>query len=185
MKLQFLAIAALLCSTLAVPVSAGSSIRAIDFNNFTYRLAEGGIGPSGVITLSQGHYKEPDSYSFVELNSITYQDFDGNGTEEALVTLGASGGGSGYSTHGFVFTDAGGSVKSMFYQMNFQSMEPYAFGFTIRRSSPLSTGKMSCPNNFLLGADVMDIRLYQWSGTTFVPIRKTTLKGKQLCNLFF
>lgn len=185
MKLQFLAIAALLFPTLTLPVSANSLIRAIDFNNFTYRLAEGGMGPSGAITLSQGHYKEPDSFGFVELNSVTYRDLDGNGTEEALVILGASGGGSGYSTHGFVFTDAGEFVKPMFYQMNFQSMEPYASGFKIQTTSPLSTGKLSCPNDFLIDADAMDIRLYQWNGKTFAPIRKTTVKGTQLCNLFF
>lgn len=123
MKLQFLVIAVLLFPTLALPVSAESSIRAIDFNNFTFSLAEGGIGPSGSIKLSQGHYRDSDSFSFVGLNSVTYRDLDGDGTEEALVILGASGGG-GYSTHGFVFTDAGESVKPIFYQMNFQSMEP-------------------------------------------------------------
>lgn len=185
MKLQFLAIAVLLFPALALPVNAETSIRAIDFNNFTYRLAEGGIGPSGSITLNKGRYRDSDGSSFVELNSVTYQDLNDDGTEEALVVLGASGGGSGYSTHGFVFTDTGSFVKPIFQQMNFQSMKPYGSGFTVRRASPLSTGKLSCPNNFLVGTDVMDIRLYQWNGKTFAPIRKTTVKGKQLCDLFF
>jgi hypothetical protein len=185
MLFRLCAITLLSVSTLVLPAKAEGSIRDIDFNNYTYNLNEGGMGPSGQIRLDQGRYKETDGFGFVELNSVAYRDFDGNGTEDALVVLGASGGGSGYSTHGYVFTYNNiNQLRQAFYQMNFIDMTPYGLGFAIRSSSPLSTGKLVCPNDFLLSTDAIDIRLYQWSGTNFAPIRKTTLRGKQLCNLF-
>lgn len=185
MLFRLFAITLMLVPTLILPARAEGSIRDIDFNNFTYGLKEGGMGPSGQIRLDHGRYKEPDSFGFVELNSVSFGDFDGNETEDALVVLGASGGGSGYSTHGYVFTyDGANQLRQMFYQMNFIDITPYGLGFTIRSGSPLSAGKLSCPNDFLLGSDAIDIRLYQWRGTNFAPIRKTTLRGKQLCNLF-
>lgn len=184
MKLKILLLSILLAQTLILPAKAEDSIRNINFNNFRYTLKEGGMGPSGNITLKQGRYKDTEGYGFVELNSVTYRDIDGNGVEDALVILGASGGGSGYSTHGYVFTYEHGSVRQIFYQMNFQDIKAYGLGLVIQQTSPLSTGKLVCPGNFLLGADAVDIRLYEWNSKAFIPTRKTTLQGKQLCNLF-
>jgi len=161
---------------------AEESIRKVDFNNFTYQL-EGGMGPSGQIALRQGNYKDRIS-GYVSLMAIHYRDFNGDSQDDALVVLLSSGGGSGFSTHAYIFESQSGKIKIIFSTMNFVEIRPYGSGFVLYISNQSSTGKMVC-DDFLVESNVIDITLYQWQEENkFSPVKTTTVKGRAICSLF-
>lgn len=162
------------------PVRADDSIRDVDFNNFTYQLRPGGIGPSGEITLNQGEYES--GHASVWVKHIYYSDLNGNGTEDALVVLRASGGGSGASTHAFGFTETNGSLKEILYRLNFIRIQPQRNGFVLVRGNPLNTGSQVCPPDSMMQVNAVDVETYQWNGSNSVPVDHTTVRGQQACN---
>jgi hypothetical protein len=93
----------------AVPPTAGAatntSIRSVDFLNFTYDLGEG-----EVVTITEGDYfrDEPDDKLFLEVVGVDYGDFDTNKVEEAAVWLRFNSGGTGQFTFTQVFKMAAG-----------------------------------------------------------------------------
>lgn len=181
MKLRYFAVMLLALAGTVFPVHAATSIRNLDFNNFTYQLRSGGMGPSGAITLNQGNYRQ--EFSSVWLRNLYYSDLNGDGTEDALVVLGASGGGSGVSTHAFGFTYSNGRLEEILYRINFISIQPYRNGFTLVKSSPLSTGSQICPSNSIMRVNAVEVETYQWDGLGFALLDKTTVSGEQACNV--
>lgn len=178
-----LAIAVMVISLFGVAPSAqaNESIRDIDFNKFTYSIRSGGIGPSGEICLSQGEYR--DGYSGGRLGNVQYADLNGDEIEDALVTLAASGGGSGVSTHAFGFTLTNGTPDKILYRMNFLDINAQWHGFTLITSSPPSTGHQQC-SGFLVRSNALDIGTYQWNGSDFVLTHSATVMGQEVCNYF-
>lgn len=178
------AIASLLIgfSGLVFPAQAQeTSIRDIDFNNFTYTIRSGGMGPSGEITLNQGEYRE--GRSFIRLGSVRYVNLNEDETEDVMVILASTGGGSGVSTHAFGFTLTNGTPEEILYRMNFIDIKPENGGFTIVTSSPLSTGTQQC-SGFFVRSNVFDIETYRWDGSSFVLTNATTASGNEVCNYF-
>lgn len=163
------------------PVRAEASVRDINLNNLTYNLCSGGMGPSGEIALNQGRYKQ--EFSFVEISNIYYADLNGDKTEDALVVLRASGGGSGVSTHAFGFAYNNGRLEEILYRINFISIRPYRNGFTLVTSSPLSTGFQDCSANSFMRINAVEVGTYQWDEIGFVLTDQTTVRGEQVCNL--
>jgi hypothetical protein len=144
---------------------AESSVRSIDFNNFTYNLKPGGIGPSGKIKLLNGHYRE--KFGYVHLEEIYYQDLNGDGQEDAIVVLMASGGGSGDTHHAIGITFTNG-IRELFSFINFLDFKPRYLGFDITYASPSSTGGRY--------ANVFEIKTYNWDKSKF------TLKNTEIIN---
>lgn len=178
------AIASLLmsCSGLALPAQAqDNSIRDLDFNNFSYTLRSGGMGPSGAITLNQGEYRE--GYGLVRLGSVRYADLNGDDTEDVLVVLASTGGGSGVSTHAFGFAYDNGAPQEILYRMNFVDIQPERNGFTLVKSSPHSTDSQQC-SDFFVRTNALDIETYRWNGSIFVLTDATTAYGNEVCNYF-
>lgn len=161
------------------PGHAAAVVRDLDLNNFTYQLRRGGMGPTGTITLTEGHYRE--GFGYVWLSDLYYTDLNGDGTEDALVVLGASGGGSGVSTHAFGFTDSSGRLEEILYLLNFISIRPYRNGFTLVKASPLSTGFQDCSSNSFMKINAVEVETYQWDGMGFVLVDQTTVRGQQAC----
>jgi len=78
-------------------------IRRIDFRNFVYDAG----GESVRVRRGHGSYRERGDVDFVysvERVNVSYGDLNGDGREEAAVTLYYSGGGTGFFSKGFVFT---------------------------------------------------------------------------------
>ncbi|ACB54587.1 hypothetical protein cce_5241 (plasmid) [Crocosphaera subtropica ATCC 51142] len=166
---------------LVPPSYAEEIIRQIDFNNFTYQIREGGMGPSGNITLKQGQYQD-DDWGYVSLDKVQYRDFNDDSKEDALVVLLSSGGGSGISTHAYIFESQSRKIKPIFSTMNFIEIRPYGSGFVLYTSNRANTGKINC-GNFLVGSNVIDITPYQWEENGFSPLKTTTIQGREICNV--
>lgn len=181
MKLRYFAVMLLSLAGTVFPVHAATSIRNLDFNNFTYQLRSGGMGPSGAITLNQGNYKR--EFSSVWLKNLYYTDLNADGTEDALVVLGASGGGSGVSTHAFGFTYSNGRLEEILYRINFINIRAHLNGFTLIIASPLSTGFQDCSANSFMRINAVEVETYEWDGMGFMLVDQTTVRGEQICNL--
>jgi hypothetical protein len=181
MRLRYFAVMLLALAGTAFPVHAATSIRNLDFNNFTYQLRSGGMGPSGAITLNQGNYRQ--EFSSVWLRNLYYTDLNGDGAEDALVVLAASGGGSGVSTHAFGFTYSNGRLEEILYRINFINIRALHNGFTLVSASPLSTGFQDCSANSFMRINAVEVGTYEWNGTDFVLVNKATVKGQQVCDL--
>lgn len=87
----------------AAPAKTGvaKAIRKVDFRNFAY----GGIEEGRLIKVVNGEYSQDDENGllFVNVGDVDHGDIDGDGVEEAVVTLGFSTGGSGFFTDARVF----------------------------------------------------------------------------------
>jgi hypothetical protein len=88
--------------------AANGTIRAIDFGNFTF--APAGAEP---LTLHNGREEAPDGSRLV---SIRYADFDRDGLEDALITIGTGTNGAGaYSEDYYVYLERGGQPSLVFH----------------------------------------------------------------------
>ncbi|PSB15972.1 hypothetical protein C7B61_00945 [filamentous cyanobacterium CCP1] len=156
----------LLLTGITRSAQANDSIRNVDFQNFTYTLQPGGMGPSGTITLTDGVYR--NEYGSAGLSSLRYGDLNGNGVEDVIVILRANGGGSGVSSHAFGFTSNNGYLERILYRMNFINIHPLTNGFILVNSSPQSTGHQNCSANSFVRSNALEIETYWWNGSNFV-----------------
>jgi len=92
-----------------------SDIRKVDFKNFRY-------GGDNLI-LRNGHQKYGEGeMDYVDLSSVKYVDFDGDGKEEAFVVLdGSTSGSSGSYLDVFVFAYRNGSAQQIWRKTNERS----------------------------------------------------------------
>lgn len=130
---------------------SSSSIRDFDFKNYTYLLEEGAFGPTGTITLRNGIYDDDSSPYLVEvfLTNILYKDLDRDGKEDAIVTLGSTGGGVGLSSHGYVFLNKKNDVNKVHYFQNFIGIDIFASQVFVCYVSPNNTSTIrNYPNLF-------------------------------------
>lgn len=97
-------------STRATSTSA-SSIHAVDFRNFTY---EQGTDPS--ITVKNGVFdrsKSVDDPEYFEVLDVAYGDFNGDGSDDAIVTTLLNTGGTGQFSEPRLFVLANGNVDQV------------------------------------------------------------------------
>lgn len=83
---------------------ASSSIRSVDFLNFTYKPG----CTSGTVTTKNGEYDSPhdpqeDAPVYFTIKEVIYGDIRGDGSEQAVVLTGCNLGGTGYWTEAFLF----------------------------------------------------------------------------------
>lgn len=93
-----------------------SDIRKIDFKNFNYGALCAGthmflpIEPSEKLVLRKGH--DGDEANYADLGSVKYVDFDGDGIEEAFVTIkGQTSGSSNSFLSVFIFAFRNGAAR--------------------------------------------------------------------------
>jgi hypothetical protein len=98
--------AALLFSQVAYPQRRASSIRSVDFANFTFPRTTG-LKVSGgrkTFTLKDGRFPESTNEVGMSLADVTYGDVTGDGVEEAMVNLGIHTGGSAMPNCLYIYT---------------------------------------------------------------------------------
>jgi hypothetical protein len=110
---------ALLCLPLLLAAPAGAaakrdrSIRAVDFRNFTYRFEE---CDAKTLTLRDGFAGERLCFGVTKLVAVRYADFDADGSEEAVVTLGTNCHAScWYVEDYYVFGRRSGKIRQLFH----------------------------------------------------------------------
>lgn len=98
--------AALLIPQSAYPQRLGSSIRSVDFRNFTFPRTASLRNPGNPKTfrLKNGEFLETENQVGMYLAEVTHGDVTGDGVEEAMVRLGIHTGGSSMPNCLYVYT---------------------------------------------------------------------------------
>jgi hypothetical protein len=103
----------LLFSQAAYPQRRASSIRSVDFANFTFPRTTG-LKVSGgrkTFTLKDGEFPESTNEVGMSLADVTYGDVTGDGVEEAMVSLGVHTGGSAIPNCLYIYTPGGKRLR--------------------------------------------------------------------------
>jgi hypothetical protein len=101
---------------------ATSDIRKVDFKNFDYGALCAGehkflAVPEDKLVLSNGHQQHGDEMNYADLGSVKYVDFDGDGKEEAFVTInGQTAGSSNKYLAAYVFAYQDSAAKQIWSQ---------------------------------------------------------------------
>lgn len=109
-----IACALALALTATISAFAQTSIRDVDFNNFTYEPEFCGGEDRRKLTVKNGEFseeKEVDGYTdrtYFSVFGVTYGDLDKDGREEAVVASICNTGGTGNFTEAYVYTMKGG-----------------------------------------------------------------------------
>jgi hypothetical protein len=136
-----------------------SSIRAVDFRNFSYHSAHTNFD------LKDGEYKEGEvgSWYAYTLDTVKYVDFDRDGSEEALVVV-------DFRTSGtldnakdyFVFGYAKGVPRMIFHQWRENPQSSQVKDRTISIAAPFwKDGGLCCPSG-------LETSVYRWRSSRFV-----------------
>jgi hypothetical protein len=115
-------------ASLSTPAKVKPGIRSTDFRNFTFPFE---CDVKKTVTLRQGRVPESRCYGITKLVSVRYQDFDGDGREEALVVLGTNCQTScWYVENYYVYSHHGGRSKLIFQESQsyrYKLVEPADF----------------------------------------------------------
>ena len=101
------------------PHELDRSIRAVDFQNYTYESQSGGYSdPRESITVTNGAYERPRSadghdQGYFRARAPMYGDLNGDGVEDAIVVTLENGGGRGIFDAAHVFTMRNGQVAKI------------------------------------------------------------------------
>ncbi len=171
---------------------AGSytSIRAVDFRNFTFNTG----GPGGPFSLKNGSDKhdEPNDHTDIKLASVQYLGSQGQ-AQSALVLLSwfAAGGSSSQGGSALIFTVSSNRLRltqTMQWDTHFETTEP-TDSFDPRRNKLVVRTAHYMPGDARCCVSAMDVITLLWDGTRFVPANlKTELsdygrdQGKTLSN---
>jgi hypothetical protein len=164
----------LLSQTKAVFTQTGSSIRSVDFYNFTYAT-----GPSSKIVLRKGLWRSeplPRLFSEERLILLKYADFRGNGREAAVIVIRDLEPGSGpISMDYFVYDFHKGLARQIFHE-TYEGLN----GLCVKgRSLIITTASWTddsvpiphcCP-------EYTERRVYQMRGDTFVVTSRRRWKN--------
>ena len=98
MKTSFLAVIA---ATIAAAPALAAPVAETDFLNFTYQAGQ------EKVTVTNGEFSrdDPSNRLFFKVLNVRRGDLNGDGVPEALVLTAENGGGSGYFTDGYLYTD--------------------------------------------------------------------------------
>ena len=146
----------------AKPARSVANIRSLDFRNFSYRR-EG----ADDLVLRQGKEtgEGPDGS---RLLSIRHIDFNGDGNEEALITIatGRSGAG-GYSEEYFVYSQRDGTTRQVFRESREKPQSMRVSGQSIIIVAPFwrGTDPACCPS-------ALETAIYSWRSDAFVRISR-------------
>jgi hypothetical protein len=160
--------------------SRQSSIRRIDFANFTYTRKPVYIHGPETFTLQKGEYEGGEERDPVGLASLAYGDATGDGSEEALVVLNMSVKGTAIPYFVYIYTldnqkpkllwafaagdRADGGLRQVAAAGGELIIELYGIGKTIGKdlyAEDDMTGGDCCPTHFTRAK-------YHWSGNTFM-----------------
>lgn len=150
----------------------GRGIRSVNFRNFTYTIV-GSDGRTESIVLHNGKNLSPGESTPFEygskLKSIKYVDFDGDGNEEALITIYTNGeGADGYWVENyFVFAYRNGSPVQIFNKNIWKSEGIQVAGKSLVISAPFwrEQDPECCPY-------ATEVTVYQWRGSGFARISR-------------
>jgi hypothetical protein len=133
-------------------------IGSIDFRNFTY-IRQG----SESLVLRNGK-EEGEGPDGSRLLSVSYVDFDGDGPEEALVTI-ATGRreGGGYSEEYYVYTNRGSAPQQVFHESREKPR-----GMTVNRRSIVIVAPLWRRNDPGCCPSTVETAIYSWRGSGFI-----------------
>ncbi len=139
-----------------------SGIRSIDFRNFTYPL-------EGAESLVLRNGKETgEGEGARKLLAVKYVDFNGDGNEEALVTISTGTlGAGGYSEEYYVYSERDGRPRQIFHQSRQKPQLMLVKGSSILIVAPFwrSTDASCCPS-------LVETAVYSWRGSGFVRVSR-------------
>jgi hypothetical protein len=160
--------------------SRQSSIRRIDFANFTYTRKPVYMSGPETFTLQNGEFEGGEHRDPVGLASVVYSDVTGDGDEEALVVINMSVKGTAISYFVYIYSlenqkpkllwafaagdRADGGLRQVAAAGGELIIELYGIGKTIGKDLYAEDGMMGgacCPTHFTRAK-------YHWSGNTFM-----------------
>jgi hypothetical protein len=142
--------------------NAGRGIRSIDFRNFTYT----GEGAEPLVLRDGKEAGEGDDRR--KLLAVKYVDFNGDGNEEALVTISTGRRGEGgYAEEYYVYSERNGKPRQLFHESR---QKPHLM--RVQRRSILivapfwrDTDAGCCPS-------ALETAVYTWRGSRFVRVSR-------------
>lgn len=144
------------------PATAVSGIRSIDFRNFTYMRKD-----SETLVLRDGK-EAGEGEEGRKLLAVKYVDFNGDGNEEALVTIftGRRSEG-GYSEEYYVYSERDGRPRQLFHESRQKPQLMRVKGRSILIVAPFwrSTDAGCCPS-------ALETAVYSWRGSGFVRVSR-------------
>lgn len=146
-----------------------SSIRKVDFKNFTYNSS-----CFNNLVLRKGHTQYGESnYDTADFSSVKYVDFDGDGKEEAFIIIDwSTSGSSGGGVEAFVFTYRNGSAQQIWSKCNERSST------VLRARSILFTYPEYVGDDAHCCPSYSATDIYAWKGTGIARISKKRKKLK-------
>lgn len=138
--------------------TAASGIRSVDFLNHTYEstICAEDLGIAGTIKVSKGKFKDGDNYYNVKDNNFMYADANGDGREDAVVTIdcGSTAGTlRSFEIHLFSFED--GKAKRLAALDSTQVTEDYTKHFPDGYVFQIPQNGVTVDNDGTLVVDVM------------------------------
>lgn len=146
----------------AKPAKTVTNIRSVDFRNFTYKRAS-----AEDLILRQGK-EAGEAQDGSRLLSIRHIDFNGDGNEEALITI-ATGraGAGGYSEEYFVYSQGDGKTRQVFHESREkpQTMQVKGSSIVIVAAFWRDTDPACCPSS-------LETAIYRWRPAGFVRVSR-------------
>ncbi len=146
--------------TAAAPAQTPRGIRSVDFRNFTF-------APKGapLLTLHDGREDEPDGSYLV---SVRYADFDGDGKDDALVTVGTGKkDAGGYSEDYYVYLERNGRPRLVWHDSREKPRQVRIEGNSIVIVAPFwKDGDPGCCPS------AIETAVYRWRHGRFVRLSR-------------
>jgi hypothetical protein len=139
---------------------AGS--RSIDFRNFTY------TGENAAPLVLRDGKEEGEGDDGRKLLAVKYVDFNGDGNEEALVTISTGRRGEGgYAEEYYVYSGSGGKPRQLFHESRQKPQLMRVKGRSILIVAPFWRGTDAgcCPS-------ALETAVYTWRGSRFVRVSR-------------
>lgn len=150
----------------------GRGIRSVDFRNFTYTSVESD-GRTTRLVLRKGKNMSPGISTPSEYGSqleyVKYIDFDGDGNEEAVVSIVTTmeGAGAYWWGHYYVFAYRNGAPVQVFHENPYQADGIRVVGKSLVMSAPFwGEGDPNCCPS------ATEVTIYQWRGSGFVQVSR-------------
>jgi hypothetical protein len=138
--------------------TAASGIRSVDFLNYTYEstVCADDLGISKTIKVAKGKFKDGDNYYNVKDNNFMYADVNGDGREDAVVTIdcGSTAGTlRSFEIHAYIFED--GKAKRLATLDNTELTEDYTKHYPDGYVFQIPQNGVTVDNDGTLVVDVM------------------------------
>ncbi len=163
---------------ITVPGYMQSTIRKVDFKNFTYKLSCGTADVASRVTVRDGAYSGAKRGVDVYLNvyDVKFGDLNGDSRDEAVVLYSCGSGASYVYFRGLVFTlrnrkpvlltelEGGNKGDGGFHDVAFAKRV-----LLVQRYQLATAGSPCCP-------ELIETTKYKWNGKRLIPIGKPRLR---------